>query len=72
MKILDVISLGSAIKERRKELNYTQKFLSEVTGLSSSFISDLEHGKETTEIGKVLFLINTLGLNFILEKRLSK
>ena len=69
MKILDVISLGSAIKERRKELNYTQKFLSEVTGLSSSNISDLEHGKETTEIGKVLFLINTLGLNFILEKR---
>lgn len=69
MKILDVISLGSAIKERRKELNYTQKFLSEVTGLSSSFISDLEHGKETTEIGKVLFLINSLGLNFILEKR---
>lgn len=69
MKILDVISLGSAIKERRKELNYTQKFLSEVTGLSSSFISDLEHGKKTTEIGKVLFLINTLGLNFILEKR---
>lgn len=69
MKILDVISLGSAIKERRKELNYTQKFLSEVTGLSSSFISDLEHGKETTEIGKVLFLINILGLNFILEKR---
>ena len=69
MKILDVISVGSAIKERRKELNYTQKFLSEVTGLSSSFISDLEHGKETTEIGKVLFLINTLGLNFILEKR---
>ena len=69
MKILDVFSLGSAIKERRKELNYTQKFLSEVTGLSSSFISDLEHGKETTEIGKVLFLINTLGLNFILEKR---
>lgn len=69
MKILDVISLGSAIKERRKELNYTQKFLSEVTGLSSSFISDLEHGKETTEIGKILFLINTLGLNFILEKR---
>ena len=69
MKILDVISLGSEIKERRKELNYTQKFLSEVTGLSSSFISDLEHGKETTEIGKVLFLINTLGLNFILEKR---
>ena len=69
MKILDVISLGSAIKERRKELNYTQKFLSEVTGLSSSFISDLEHGKETTEIGKVLFLITTFGLNFILEKR---
>lgn len=69
MKIIDVISLGKRIKERRKQLNYTQRFLSEVTGLSISFISDLEHGKETSEIGKILFLINTLGMDLFVESR---
>lgn len=69
MKIIDTISLGKSIKERRKQLNYTQKFLAEVTGLSISFISDLEHGKETAEIGKILFLVNTLGMDLSIEKR---
>ena len=49
MKIVDTASLGKAICARRKELKYTQRFLSEVTGLSISFISDLERGKATTE-----------------------
>ncbi len=69
MKVIDVSSLGAAIKKRRKQLNYTQRFLSEVTGLSVSFISDLEHGKETAEIGKVLFLVNTLGMDLFVEGR---
>lgn len=69
MKILDVTSLGEAIRSRRKELNYTQGFLSEVTGLSISFISDLERGKETAEIGKTLFLIHTLGLDCFINIR---
>lgn len=32
MKISDSNSLGQAIRERRKELNYTQAYLSEFTG----------------------------------------
>lgn len=69
MKIIDAKSLGAAIRERRKELNYTQAFLSEFTGLSVSFISDLERGKPTVEIEKTLLLINLLGLDLNLEKR---
>jgi len=61
--------LGAAIRERRKALNYTQAFLSEFTGLSVSFISDLERGKPTVELEKTLRLINLLGLDVILEKR---
>ena len=41
MKIIDAKSLGKAIRDRRKELNYTQTYLSEFTGFSVSFISDL-------------------------------
>ena len=69
MKILDAKSLGIAIRERRKELNYTQAFLSEFTGLSASFISDLERGKPTAEIEKTLLVINTLGMDLYLKNR---
>ncbi|HJC44243.1 MAG TPA: helix-turn-helix domain-containing protein [Candidatus Mediterraneibacter gallistercoris] len=69
MKIIDAKSLGKAIRDRRKELNYTQTYLSEFTGFSVSFISDLERGKPTVELEKTLKIINILGLDILIEKR---
>ncbi len=69
MKIIDSKALGEAIRKRRKELGYTQAYLSGFTGFSISFISDLERGKATAEIGKTIDLINLLGLNLEVEKR---
>lgn len=69
MKIIDSKSLGQAIRERRKELNYTQAYLSEFTGLSVTFISDLERGKPTAEIEKTIRLVNTLGMDLFVERR---
>ena len=57
MKIRSVEELGEAIRTRRKELHYTQAFLAEFTGFSVSFISDVERGKATAEIGKTLQLL---------------
>ena len=34
-----------------------------------SFLSDLENGKATCEIGKTLHIMNLLGLNLSLEER---
>ncbi|CCY54017.1 dNA-binding helix-turn-helix protein [Coprococcus sp. CAG:782] len=69
MKIIDSKALGEAIRKRRKELGYTQVYLSDFTGFSVSFISDLERGKATAEIGKTIDLINLLGLDLEVEKR---
>lgn len=69
MKITDSKSLGRAIRERRKDLNYTQAYLADFTGLSVSFISDLERGKPTAEIEKTIRLINILGMDVYVEKR---
>ena len=69
MKITDAASLGNAIRSRRKELNYTQGYISEITGLSISFLSDLENGKPTAEIGKTIEVINLLGLDILVEAR---
>ena len=41
--ITDAKSFGKALRKRRKELGYTQAFLSEFSGFSVSFISDLEN-----------------------------
>lgn len=69
MKISKVSDLGTAIKKRRKELGYTQRTISELTGLSASFISEIENGKVTAELGKVLLLINLLGMDLFVEDR---
>ena len=69
MNISDTKQFGVYLKERRKQLCYTQAFLSEVSGLSISFISDVENGKPTVELGKVLYLANLLGLDLLLKER---
>lgn len=71
MKIRSVEELGEAIRTRRKELHYTQAFLAEFTGFSVSFISDVERGKATAEIGKTLQLLMILGLDLSVERSMS-
>ena len=67
--ITDAKAFGAAIRARRKQLDYTQAFLSEFTGFSVSFISDLENGKPTIELGKSIYLANLLGLDCSLKPR---
>lgn len=69
MKVKDAKDFGKLLRDRRKKLNYTQAYLSEVSGFSASFISELENGKPTAEIGKAIYLANLLGLDFMLEER---
>ncbi|MBR6222121.1 MAG: helix-turn-helix transcriptional regulator [Lachnospiraceae bacterium] len=69
MIVSDTASFGKMIKERRKKLGYTQKYISDFTGLSVTFISDLENGKKTVELGKALLLTKMLGLDMILNER---
>ncbi len=69
MKIMNPSDFGCVIRERRKELGYTQKYISEFTGLSVSFISDVENGKSTVEIGKAFELAKLLGLNIEINER---
>ena len=61
--------VGQALKKRRKELGYTQSYISEFTGFSVSFLSDLENGKSTAELGKALYLASILGLDLTMEAR---
>lgn len=72
MKINDTKAFGNMIRKRRKELHYTQAEISENSGLSVSFLSDLENGKPTIELGKALFVAQLLGLDMMLENRVRR
>ena len=67
--ITDAATFGQTLRARRRELGYTQAFLSEVSGFSVSFISDLENGKPTSELEKSIRLANLLGLDCSLTPR---
>ena len=69
MKITDSITFGEMIRKRRKQMGYTQKYISEFTGFSISFLSDLENGKKTIELDKALTVANLLGLDVELNER---
>jgi HTH-type transcriptional regulator/antitoxin HipB len=69
MIVTDARSFGAALRAKRKAMGYTQAYLAEFTGFSVSFISDLERGKSTAELGKALYLANLLGLHVSLDER---
>ena len=67
--VRDTPSFGAAVRERRKELGYTQEYLARHLGCSPRFISELERGKPTVEFGKALRVAQMLGIDIIAEKR---
>ncbi len=69
MTITSAAKFGEKIRERRKQLHYTQGYLSEFSGLSVSFISDLERGKKTAELEKAIYLAGLLGMDLHLTER---
>ena len=54
--------IGGLVKSVRKQMGATQKDLAMTSGTGLRFIIDLEQGKPTCQIGKVLTVLNTLGL----------
>jgi HTH-type transcriptional regulator / antitoxin HipB len=54
--------IGAAIRARRRQLKVTQKDLAMTCGTGLRFIIDLEKGKPTCQIGKILEVFNALGL----------
>jgi y4mF family transcriptional regulator len=62
-------SLGAIVRKQRKSQAITQVELASLCGVGVRFISDLENGKTTVEIGKVLQVVESLGLKLTLEAR---
>lgn len=60
--MIDAATLGYIIRDERKGLGLRQDQLAAASGVGLRFIVELERGKPTVQLAKVLAVLQTLGL----------
>ena len=61
-----VEEIGKLVREERKRQNVTQLQLAGLAGTGIRFVSDLENGKGTVQVQKLLKVVQTLGLGMFI------
>lgn len=69
MKVRTSAEIGKAVRERRKSIGMTQASVAGLSGVGIRFLSELENGKPTLEIDKVLKVVSVMGFDLFLEAR---
>ena len=64
----EVQRMGEALRERRRRLGLRQVDLCDLAGLGPAFLYELEHGKATVRLDKVLAVLRVLGLSLELRE----
>ncbi len=59
--------LAAAVRARRKTLKLTQIGLAELAGVGADFVYDVERGKRTLRLDKVMQVFEVLGLQLAIE-----
>lgn len=62
-----VDTMGRALRTRRRDLGLTQKELARLAGCGVVFLYDLEQGKPTVQLDKLLSVLEVLGARLRLE-----
>ena len=63
--------IGRAVRRKRKDQKVLQEKAAGLSGVGTKFLSQLENGKDTAEIGKILQVLRTLGLELYIYPRSS-
>ncbi len=69
LKTYDSGDIGKIVKKTRKKLGVTQRDLALTSGTGIRFIIELEQGKPTCQLEKVLTVLRTLGLKLKIESK---
>lgn len=72
MNIADTKKLGEYIKKMRKAQNLTQADVAIAANVGIRFLVDLENGKKTAQIGKVIDVCNALGIVIDMKSSFEK
>lgn len=64
-----IVELAAEVRRKRKVLRLTQKELAELAGCGPDFLYDLERGKPTVRLDKLMPVLEVLGLRLRLEPK---
>lgn len=67
MRIDEMEDLGRLVRTVRKQQGLTQEALAGASGVGPRFIIELEKGKPRCEVGKVLLVLQMLGIGLIAD-----
>lgn len=65
--IHSVADLGLALRATRKGSKIRLDDLADIAGLSKQFVSDVERGKPTVQLGRALRLLEEMGLSLSVD-----
>ena len=68
-RVSSVRELGQKIRSKRKRLGLSLKHVAGLSGIGTRYLSELERGKETIEMGKALGVVNSLGLELVIQPK---
>ena len=63
------IELGAVVREQRKRLALKQLDIAGLGNTGNRFIVDLERGKPTVQLQKVLDMVDLLGLEVVIRRK---
>ena len=69
MIINSITDISEVVKKRRISFGLTQSECAAMCNVGNRFFSELENGKETLHIGKVINCLQILGINISLTNR---
>lgn len=67
ISVLSPVEIGRAVREQRKHQGLRQEDLAAIIGASHVFLRDVEQGKPTVQLGRVLRLLEELGIGLSLD-----
>lgn len=67
-RLYTAASIGPAIRKYREEAGLTQAELAEMAGLNRTYLSNLEQGRETEQVRRILRVLKLLGVRATLQK----
>ncbi|MBI5201196.1 MAG: helix-turn-helix transcriptional regulator [Elusimicrobia bacterium] len=61
--------IGRIIRQARKDAGLKQAQAAALCGVGTRFLSDLENGKPTLQLGKVLKVLHGFGLRVLIKRK---
>lgn len=68
-RVSTVQELGQMLRTKRKSLGLTLERVAQLSNIGIRYLSELERGKQTIEMGKALKVLNNLGLELIVRPK---